>query len=160
RTMTTPRLLPSLLLACLLGCSVTEVPPSPDSISLNECSERADCGGGRCERGMCVAQSGSTTALFLEVTPPGSAKTVAGLPFYARLEDLDARGSALDIELTPLTRVNVTVSVARTPECETLSFVGKTPGSVVLGAHNRSIPVTASFEPREGREFPGLSTMT
>jgi hypothetical protein len=148
-----------LTLALALGCSVTEVPPPPDTISINACDERADCGGGRCERGICVAQSGVATALFLEVTPPGSAKNVASLPLYSRLAQLDPRGSALDVEVPPLARLSVTVSASPALVCE-LSFVGKTPGTTVLGAHNRSIPVAASFEPRERRDFPGLATAT
>lgn len=139
------------------GCSVTEVPPPADSIVINECSERSDCGAGRCERGMCVAHTGTTSALFLEVMPPGSSKKIASLPFYARLENLDLRGSALDIHIAPPVRVNVAVSARTASDC-TLAFVGKTPGTISLGANNGSIPVEASFEPRERREFPALAT--
>jgi hypothetical protein len=157
--MSNLRLWTPLTLALALGCSVTEVPPPPDTISINACDERADCGGGRCDRGMCVAQNGVATALFLEVTPPASAKNVASMPLYSRLAALDPRGSALEVEVSPLVRVSVTVSASPALTCE-LSFVGKTPGTTVLGAHNRSIPVAASFEPRERREFPGLATAT
>ncbi len=141
------------------ACSVTEVPPPPDSIIVNECSERADCGGGRCERGMCVAQSGSTTALFLEVTPSGVGRHITGVPFFARFEDLEPRGSNLDIELMPPSRVNVAVSATARKDCELL-FVGKTPGLVVAGAFDDSIPADVTFIPRERREFPGLPTTT
>lgn len=106
---------------------------------------------------MCVAQSSMTTALFLEITPPGSAKTIASLPFYARFQDLNPRGSVLDIDIAPLVRVNVAVSARPGAGC-TFAFVGKTPGTTSLGANNGSIPVDVSFEPRERREFPALTT--
>jgi hypothetical protein len=115
---------------------------------------------------MCVADTGSLTSLFVEVTSPGSSPVVPGVPLLTQLE-LDERGGPLDIVLPPLAKFIAIVQASRsvvqvdadkqTQRCE-LDFVGDEPGTHVLGAVDGSIPVSVSFVPRERIKFPGFPT--
>ncbi len=143
------------LLAPVLGaCAVTEVPAPQSSISQNQCESDADCPGGRCGDGACVAGSSTLTSLLVEVTPPASFGVLPSVPFYTTL----GTNSKLckHIVLDPI--VHLTGTVTLDPSDCTPHFVDPEDSERLIDPIDGSIPVQVSFSP--STRTRGLPTQT
>jgi hypothetical protein len=74
------------LVVGISGCSVKLLEQSDSPSVANTCHANSDCGAGAtCDRGACVASSGSIDQVLVEVTPD-SRSEVAGLSFVSTLD--------------------------------------------------------------------------
>lgn len=101
------------LVTLLAGCSVAVLDDAGPAHSENVCSEDDDCSGGMCEDGTCQAREGTVRSVLFEVIPPADARTIAGVRFLKRIDDLDLRGGEQDLMLDRVAQVSGFVQAPR-----------------------------------------------
>jgi hypothetical protein len=132
-----------LLLLALSACDVSEIPPVPSDVAINDCDSNEDCPGGFCSDGACVTGSTALRSVLLEVTPQSS-DVLSPLPYLVPLAD----SPSADLVLQPPVTVSGYVTLHPETGCTPL-FLSETPGTVHTQLSG-TIPVKATFTSSAG----------
>lgn len=136
-----------------LGCTVRSLEDAAPELSVNQCEASADCRGGRCVDGRCVALQGAIEKVLIEVVPPATASnsgspgnSISSVRYVVEYELPQDAGERIRLQLRPIVHVTGSVDFSYVEEqgCR-LSDVD----SVSLEAH---------FTPAE--QLLGLSATT
>lgn len=153
-----------LMASLSAGCDVRKVSDEAPPATLNQCSSDAECGvGGLCKDGACSAEAGRFTTVLFGVTPPADVGSIAGVRFLKRIDELDAAGGPLELELPVVSRVKlIPKREAYIPECEgenaaatdeeVVLNVTFTPTERVLGLSTPSYSASVAVPPESGSE--------
>lgn len=132
------RLRSATFLLALSACNVTEIPPAPSQVAINECDGNEDCPGGSCSDGACVATSSALEHVMLEVTPqPGGI-----IPPHPYVTTLPQKANA-DVVLDPPATVVGYVTLHPDIGCDP-DFLTEVLGEITQPVEG-TIPVKATF---------------